>query len=411
MLPAHIKAQIPRSTLVDWQNRFLRTDLFGSSEVALFQEQMNFLLLLEKHRRLFAAFRAMIHVNRLLVDMVQNRVPFKRMPLEYRTRFVGLVNRFRNSTDIKRLLRMMGLSHQRLYNISRSLTVCGRSLRALCRTLHPQQLTQMEERVIHRYLCNEQFQHWSGRSIFLQMLRDGAAFCSLSSFYNIAAALGFSRKPHKSKHKRVGIRAEQPGRIIHIDITEIRLTDHTKVYIYQVVDNFSRYVLRCFASIEKKAEIYVELINSVLAEHRETFEQAHPTIIFCDKGSENKGALDEWLAGLSDVIQKMVALDHIQFSNSMAESANKFLKCYYIRERKFTSLQALQKFLDFYRADFNIRPHAELHGLNPDEVFDGQFPVPNLFADQIAQAKSARVFINSTLNCNSCPDEVYSPDE
>ncbi|MCB0376116.1 MAG: hypothetical protein KDD04_09380, partial [Sinomicrobium sp.] len=207
ILPAHIKVHIPRSTLADWQARFLRNDLFGVSEVALFQEQMNFLLLLEKHRRLFAAFRALIHVNRLLVDMVQNRVPFKRMPLVYRAQFVGIVNRFRNSTDIKRLLRMMGFSHQKLHSISRSLTVCGRSLRAICRTLHLQQLTQAEERVIHRYLCNEQYQHWSGRSIYLQMLRDGAAFCSLSSFYNIAAALGFSRKPHKSKHKRVGIRA------------------------------------------------------------------------------------------------------------------------------------------------------------------------------------------------------------
>ena len=214
MLPAHIKAQIPRSTLADWQNRFLRTDLFGSSEVILFQEQMNYLLLLEKHRRLFAAFRALIHINRLLADMIQNRVSFKRMPLEYRAQFVGIVNRFRNSTDIKRLLRMMGFSHQKLYNISRSLTVCGRSLRALCRTLHPQQLAQAEERVIHRYLCNEKFQHWSARSIYLQMLRDGAAFCSLSSFYNIAAALGFSRRPHKSKHNRVGIRADRPGGIL-----------------------------------------------------------------------------------------------------------------------------------------------------------------------------------------------------
>lgn len=410
MLPAHIKAQIPRSTLADWQNRFMRSDLFGSSEVILLQEQMNYLLLLEKHRRLFAVFRALVHINRLLADMIQNRVSFKRMPLEYRAQFVGIVNRFRNSTDIKRLLRMMGFSHQKLYSISRSLTVCGRSLRALCRTLHPQQLTQSEELVIHRYLCNEKFQHWSARSIYLQMLRDGAAFCSLSSFYNIAAALGFSRRPHKSKHNRVGIRADRPGGILHIDVTETRLTDHTKVFIYQVVDNFSRYVLRCFAALEKNAEVYVTLLKSVLAEHRETFEQAHPTILFCDKGSENKGALDEWIAGLSGVIEKMVALDCIQFSNSMAESANKFLKCYYIRERKFTSLQALQKFLDFYLSDFNIRPHMELHGLNPAEVFGGQIPTPNMFADQIAQAKSARVFINSTLDCNSCPDEVYSPD-
>jgi putative transposase len=41
----------------------------------------------------------------------------------------------------------------------------------------------------------------------------------------------------------VGIRADAPNELWHIDVTIIKLIDGTKAYLHAVIDNFSRRIL------------------------------------------------------------------------------------------------------------------------------------------------------------------------
>ena len=47
-------------------------------------------------------------------------------------------------------------------------------------------------------------------------------------------------KPLRKLKNKTGVSAEKPLRILHMDITEIKALDGTKIYISLIIDNFSR---------------------------------------------------------------------------------------------------------------------------------------------------------------------------
>jgi len=75
--------------------------------------------------------------------------------------------------------------------------------------------------------------------------RMGRVFASATTWSRLVREHGWRRpriRVHPSKPK-VGIRAERPNEIWHIDTTVIRLVDGTKAYLHAVIDNFSRRIL------------------------------------------------------------------------------------------------------------------------------------------------------------------------
>ena len=125
-----------------------------------------------------------------------------------------------------------------------------------------------------------------------------------------------------------------------------------------------------------------------------------------DDGSENRGELTEF-AEVTGVVRMMVAQKDIDFSNSMIEAFNKNLHNY-IRDRQFSSIEALQEFLDWVREDYNHRPQDALHGLTPHEVFHGMIPDKNMFREKIATARKERIVINRAFDCDSCSNIILT---
>lgn len=135
---------------------------------------------------------------------------------------------------------------------------------------------------------NPSFLNWSLNSVYWQMMRDDIAAMGLSTFYKYVRILNLRRSkmpPRKIKHS-LGIRAKKLAEILHMDITIFKPMDNTRVFIYLIVDNFSKCILGWKASLKYSAQIAFENLYEACNNHN-LFNQNIQLIV--DGGSENKG--------------------------------------------------------------------------------------------------------------------------
>ena len=399
LLPHELLKQIPYSTRHNWKN-YNTSKLFGYEDHRINASDLDTLRKIAGHKKLLKAAGALIRINAILRSSLQSVRGHSKIMGKSSEQIIAMLSRY-SSIGKEKILKWIGLTSQQVGYWRRSSKPCPSSLLELCRIRHPLQLTIKETKSIKTYLSNPDYDSWPGASVYYQILRDRAAYFALSTFYLYARKLGLKRNFKKEKARIEGIRAARPGQIIHIDITQLRLFNGMMVYIYHIVDNFSRFVFTCRAEPVREARITLENIKSVIRGFPQLFEERFSVLV--DDGSENKGALDTYIAANSDLVTKLVAQKDIQFSNSMVEAANRILKRQYIQDREFQSIEALQNFLDNdYRKDFNNRPHYTLEGSTPLEVLNGDLPSPDRFADDIAVARRLRGAENRAYDCDSC---------
>ena len=104
--------------------------------------------------------------------------------------------------------------------------------------------------------------------VYYKALRDNAVFMGIGTWYKYANRLGIKRKFFRINRKNViGIRASRPLQILHMDVTIFKPLDNTKVYIYFIVDNFSRTILSWKASVEYSSSIAMTVLKEVIQIH------------------------------------------------------------------------------------------------------------------------------------------------
>ena len=92
----------------------------------------------------------------------------------------------------------------------------------MCRRASINQLTFKEVKVIKDYLFKPQYRQWSISSVYYQILRDRAAFFSKSTFYKYVNLMQLCRIPPEKRKYDIGIRAEAPKKVLHMDVTIYR---------------------------------------------------------------------------------------------------------------------------------------------------------------------------------------------
>jgi hypothetical protein len=98
----------------------------------------------------------------------------------------------------------------------------------------------------------------------------------------------------------------------------------------------------------------------------------HPIEIMSDGGSENIG-ISQWIHTYPQrQIKHIVAQYGVEFSNSMADSANRMLKYYGLYQMNIDEFVNLQRALDFIANNYQHRPNNTLNGLTPQEVLTGK---------------------------------------
>ncbi len=188
-----------------------------------------------------------------------------------------------------------------------------------------------------------------------------------------------------------------------MDVTIYRPLDHAKVYIYFLVDNFSRFILNWKASMEYSSRITFENINE--AYQRFNLEEINPYVdLITDGGSENKGLVTDFVDSPEVNLKKLIAKKDIIFSNSMVEAVNKRMKYDFLFTVRLLDLGQTKQYLSYAIEQYNNKPHSALHGLTPTEAFQGQLPDKDLFKQAIHQAASKRKMINLGQQCLNCND-------
>jgi transposase InsO family protein len=167
---------------------------------------------------------------------------------------------------------------------------------------------------------------------------------------------------------------------------------------------FARTSIHITAKNTVKGGFIRDLFEETFKNHG-LLDKTNPINILSDGGSENKGALLDWINQIEapPVVKKLTArTEGFPYSNSMAESTHSIYKSEFLQGKhsidKEDHLKNITLFFNYYN---NNRFPFEFYGLTPMEVLKGEKPDKTKYREQIKNAQKERLEENRKFNC--CP--------
>jgi len=401
VLEDSMACNIPSSTLHHWKSIDL-SEIFGLDYSLAVNKDITVIKTIAKHKKLMKAAKALYFVYKTYHNVLLKSHAVTKQLHKHKKEIVKVIEHISPLVGPSRARKVFGLSPQ-LFNYWKRSVQCTASAIGICRKIVYNQLTVKEVEAIKLYLTQPGYLHWPVVSVYHKMIRDGAAYMGLSTFYVYARLLnltGLHRQPKAIKYAK-GIRASRPFETLHMDITQFYTQDKGRVYVSVIVDNYSRYVLGWKMALHKTASLTLENLKQVF----ERYQLSNLTRIqlLVDGGSENKGEAEIFMNSPGSPIEKLIAYTDIAFSNSMAESTHQTVKKYYVpRGIQQTYNQLFDTLTNAFDDICNHRPHHALEGLTPAEVLIGAIPDLKARNMSIKQAINKRISININQICNQC---------
>lgn len=396
-------AGVPPSTIASWKrsdfSSIITNPLAGSSksELALFQQFI-------EHRGAQRLFAAYLNIAKTIHALLRSIQGWEGALVAAKDSILDTIANVKSIIGLERTLKLFHLP-RRKYDAWRKNTKCLSSLIGSCVMIHPLQATRLEVDRLKSFLTGHAPLRWPLVSFYYLALRNNVVAFSLSTFYKYARLLGFSvHSPHhRRKHHSTGLRSDKPDQFWHADVTIYRPANNVKVYIYFVIDNYSRYILAWRASLELTAKTR---FDTVIEAYRKFIhaKPVNPVNVVVDDGTENKLIPLNPTDDLS--LRKIIAQQDIVFSNSMIESVNKQIKYQYLFQKDLPDFNATVAHLERSIPDFNnLRPYAPLHGLTPEEVYlKRMIPDKHAFQKQLTVARELRHRENISHPCPICDE-------
>lgn len=343
------------------------------------------------------AAKALYFIYRTYQELFEKVKNHQKIFRENKNQILRTVDRTKELIGLKRAMKAFNISAQKYYSWKRILE-WKESTRKYCKSIYPVQLTNREVNTIKDYLNNFKYKTWNITNVYYQILRDKSAFFSKTTFYKYVNRLKLNRsEPERIKYP-IGFRAEAPKKALHMDVTIFRPLDHSKLYIYFLVDNYSRYILNYKVSHRYSADITFENIQE--AYYNYSLGEVIPCVdLITDGGIENKGKAEKFINRHDINLNKQIAQLDIRFSNSMVEAVNKRMKYDFLFTRNLLNIEQVRQFLKFAVREYNQKPHSSLYGLTPEEAFSGFIPDKDMFKDAIDHARKKRKVINLKQEC------------
>jgi len=189
------------------------------------------------------------------------------------------------------------------------------------------------------------------------------------------------------------------------DVTIFRPLDNTRVYIYIIMDNRSRYIFTWKASLVLSAEIFIENLKEAYKRYLLPFYCGDPIDLIVDGGPENNNQkVDEFLGDINGVIKKLIAQKDILFSNSIIESVNKTLKYRHLFQYDIPDFKSTVRHLEKAIPEYNNRPHYAHKGLTPREVLKGIKLNKEKIKNEFQEAYKSRLEKNRNVRCSNCEE-------
>lgn len=403
ILPLKFRRKIPYSTICSWRktdySKFIGSE-FRKILLSAFDHLQAQTQLSESKSAWYTIIRTWLNLRSILKDTIKEAGNNK----STQRKVLDAIHLLRKLVGLKRALRMFDITHT-LYRqwAIESQFDCFDSWTALCTRRHPHQLSKEEINDMKQMLKAFEFDHWPIVSVQSHGLRTGKLIASLYSWYKYARLLGITKKPLGKQRKTKGIQATRPNEYWHVDSTYFPLMDGTKVCIAFCMDNYSKMILGyhladkvSFAVVKEALRMAVKTISTVTDKDEIN--------LIADGGSENHNKhIHTFLKNLVGYkVTKLRALKDIKFSNSPVEAVNRTVKGFYLKRRKFESISALKKYLDWIVKDYNeVRPHYKHRPYTPNEIYRN---IPLKFDPEKRkkEALKARLKVNKHTACMQC---------
>ena len=273
-----------------------------------------------------------------------------------------------------------------------------------CPRTCPQQLTLKEVDQIKEMVTSDNYRHVPTGTLAILAQRLGRVFASASTWYRLIHTFGW-RRPRKRVHPAKptsGIRAKRPDKIWHVDTTQIRLLDGSRVYLHAIIDNFSRRILAWKVAAKFYPAVTAELL---LQASRRVFDGT-PTLL-ADGGIENcNKSVDELVD--SGLLNRLLAGTEIHYSNSLIESWWRVLKHQWLFLNSLDTVETVRNLVDFYVEQHNSQlPNSAFEGQTPDEMYFGTgTSIPRQLKQARMTARLERLAANRKKSCSTCEPRV-----
>lgn len=254
---------------------------------------------------------------------------------------------------------------------------CRESLIWLCYKRVSRQISMKEIETMKKLLKEKKYLHWSSASVWGKAVKGGKISMSVQSWYHYAKllGLGLKRKKFYKKRKRISVRANKPNEIWHMDVTRYKTSDHKMMYIYSLMDNFSRKVLAWDVSEKLSGTIRLRSLKRAIDEQilqkKNLKIKTENLDLIVDGGSENNNVvIHEFIKNCRVGVDKKIALIDVLFSNSLIEGNNRILKQCFLKNNEIGSL-GLEDYVNKSYIEYNgIKPHYFHKIYTPDEIYE-----------------------------------------
>ncbi len=388
---------IPRSTARGWLKTASK-DVFSidivEKDVSVLQEEI--IHLRKRVNRLTSILRLLIVLMKISgFSLSKVRLPDGKLKCS----LLNAINRSITDLPLKHILRILKISPSRYYSWKRS-SNCELTDFPSCPKSTPQQLTLEEAKVIKEMATSKKYKHVPTRTLAILAQRLGQVFASSTTWYKIIHKYKL-RRPRQRIHPtktKIGIRAQKPNEIWHVDSSLIRLLDGSRVYLHAVIDNFSRRILAWKVTSTFNPSVTAELL--IVASNE--LENEIPTL-FVDGGIENYNSPINELID-SGRLRRILAQTEISYSNSLIESWWKALKHQWLYLNSLDTVNKVKKLVSFYVSEHNSRiPHSAFKGQTPDEMYFGtDKDIPSILENLRALARQKRLETNRATSCQIC---------
>jgi transposase InsO family protein len=392
--------KIPWSTIRNWFHRgipdVVTCDLLSVEKTELLAE-------IQELRHRVAVLGAIARLLVVMLRVSEHRLDHERLAEGNGKRaLLRAIDRASRVVPLSVALRIARLSPSRCHGWRRAEIRCELDDRSSCPRSKPTRLTAAEVHSVKEMVESDDHRHLSLRGLALYAQRIGRVIASPSTWSRLVREGGW-RRPRRRLYPakpKVGIRANAPNELWHVDVTIIRLLDGTRAYLHAVIDNFSRRIL-AWALEERLGAGGTCRILLEAGRHLGT--RPVETAVMTDSGTENvNGNVDALLD--AEGLRRILAQVEVSFSNSMIEAFWRSLRHAWLYLHNLDDTTTLRRLIEFYmRAHNETMPHAAFNGQTPDEIYfgNGDQVVIDLAAARV-RARQERMNANRMATCRVC---------
>ena len=235
-------------------------------------------------------------------------------------------------------------------------------------------LSQAEVQVVLAELHSDRFVDSSPAEVVHTLLADGRYLASERTMYRILNANGEVKERRNQRrhpeYTRPELMATKPNEVWSWDITRLRTTQKwVYLYLYVVLDIFSRAVVGWMAADKETAALASRLIEETSEKHD---VKPGTLVLHADRGTQmTSKALAQLLADLG--VEASHSRPQVSDDNPFSESHFKTMKYHSSFPGKFANLDDAKTFgRTFFAWYNNEHRHSGIAYLTPNEVHEGR---------------------------------------